>query len=285
MTRAATAALALLALHAAHPARPPAQKFSSRVEAVRVDVLVTQKGKPVLGLKPPDFEVLDNGVPQQVDLASFEQIPLNVVLVLDMSDSVEGERLDHLRSAGRALLERLEPADRAGLITFGHAVMLRSELTGDIGRLRSALDSATTPLGLTSLIDACYAGIALGESDIGRALVVVFSDGVDTLSFLSADDVIQIARRSDAVVYGASVRGENRAEFLRDLSDTTGGDLFQVDSTHDLGQTFLAILHEFRHRYLVSYSPRDVSNDGWHRLEVRVNRRNVTVKARPGYAR
>src|SRR5439155_10776055 len=78
--------------------------FSSKVEAVRVDVLVTERdgGSAILGLGPSDFEVLDNGVPQQVDLVSFEQIPLNVILVLDMSDSVAGERLDHLRGAGAA---------------------------------------------------------------------------------------------------------------------------------------------------------------------------------------
>lgn len=280
--RTAPVVLAVVVLAAGDADRLPAQTFAARVEAVRVDVLVTEKGKPVVGLRPADFEVLDNGVPQQIDLASFERIPLNVVLALDMSDSVEGARLDHLRSAGRALLERLEPDDHAGLITFGHSVMLRSELTGDIARLQSALDAAR-PAGLTSLIDASYAGIVLGESGPGRALVVIFSDGVDTLSFLSTDDVIRIARRSDAVVYGVSVRGENKPDFLQDLSDASGGDLFQVDSTHDLGQTFLAILDEFRHRYLVSYSPRGVTSEGWHRLEVRVKGRNLTIKARPGY--
>jgi hypothetical protein len=81
-----------------------APTFASKVEAVRVDVLVTDRGQPVRGLGRSDFEILDNGVLQQVDLVSFEQIPLNVILALDMSDSVAGERLDHLRSAGTALL-------------------------------------------------------------------------------------------------------------------------------------------------------------------------------------
>ena len=76
--------------------------FSSQVEAVRVDVLVTDKGQPVRGLAPAISRSVDNGVPQQVDLVSFEQIPLNVVLALDMSDSVAGERLEHLRTAGGA---------------------------------------------------------------------------------------------------------------------------------------------------------------------------------------
>src|SRR5580765_8077897 len=78
--------------------------FSSRVEAVRVDVLVTDNGQPVRGLGPADFEIRDNGVLQQIDLLSFEQIPLNVVLALDMSDSVAGDRLERLRTAGAAIL-------------------------------------------------------------------------------------------------------------------------------------------------------------------------------------
>ena len=82
--------------------------FAARVESVRVDALVTENGQPVPGLGPADFDVFDNGVRQDVDLVSFEQVPLDVVLVLDMSDSVAGERLDHLRSASDAALHEFE---------------------------------------------------------------------------------------------------------------------------------------------------------------------------------
>ena len=78
--------------------------FTSKIEAVRVDVLVTDNGQPVRGLGPADFEIVDNGVPQQVELVSFDEIPLNVILALDMSDSVAGERLEQLRGAGGGLL-------------------------------------------------------------------------------------------------------------------------------------------------------------------------------------
>ena len=84
--------------------------FSSRIEAVRVDVLVTDNGQPVRGLGPADFEIRDNGVVQQIDLVSFDQVPLNAVLALDMSDSVAGERLDRLRAAGNAVLAGLKSA-------------------------------------------------------------------------------------------------------------------------------------------------------------------------------
>ena len=158
--------------------------FSSKVEAVRVDVLVTDrdKGGAMLGLKPSDFELRDNGVLQQVDLVSFEQIPLNVVLALDMSESVSGNRLEQLREASSGLLGGLTRDDQAGLVTFTQRVVLGSKLTNDLAKIREAM----TPLndvGDTSIIDATYAAMMLGESDVGRGLVIVFSDGLDTASW------------------------------------------------------------------------------------------------------
>ena len=94
--------------------------------------------------------------------------------------------------------------------------------------------------------------------------------------------MLETARRGDVVVYGIEV-GERRASFPRDLSEATGGRLFAIEATTDLAATFSKILEEFRMRYLVSYSPQGVAPGGWHRLEVRVRNRNVTVKARPGY--
>ena len=281
MTSRLAAAAILFALTNAWPtvAQPPT--FSARTEVVRVDVLVTEKGQPVTGLRGADFEVLDNGVPQEVDLASFEQIPLNLVLVFDMSDSVAGERLQHLQLAGRALLEGLKPDDQAALITFSHVVTLGSSLTRDVGRVGTALSQAE-PAGETALVDASYAGMMLGESDVGRALVIVFSDGLDTSSWLSPDAVLEAAKRTDAVVYSVSVSGP-KATFLRELTELTGGSLFEIESMKDLRAVFLGILDEFRHRYLVSYSPRGVSPGGWHRIDVRVKGRGMAVKARPGY--
>ena len=256
--------------------------FSAKVEAVRVDVLVTDKAQTVLGLGPADFEILDNGVGQRVDLVSFDQIPLNVILAFDMSESVAGERLQQLREAGSAVVNGLKPPDQSALVTFSHLVSLRAALTKDVSAIRSALDT-TESAGDTALVDGSYAAMMLGESDPGRALVIVFSDGVDTSSWLSADAVLDTAKRSDVVVYGVSVRSPAKPEFLRDLSTFTGGRLFEIEKTANLGPTFLGILEEFRHRYLVSYTPHGVAKDGWHRLDVRINNHKATVKARPGY--
>jgi VWFA-related protein len=122
----------------------------------------------------------------------------------------------------------------------------------------------------------------VGESDVGRSLVIVFSDGLDTASWLTADAVVDVAKRSDVVVYAVSVRSPQKPDFLRDLTSTTGGRLLEVEKTTSLDAIFLGVLEEFRRRYLVSYTPRGVAPTGWHRLDVRV-KRNATVKARPGY--
>jgi VWFA-related protein len=280
MMRSTPLVLALLtAVAATGSAQTPS--FSSTVESVRVDVLVTENGRPVAGLRPGDFEVRDNGVLQRVDLASYEEIPLNVILAFDMSASLDVEGLEHLRSAGKALLAGLKQTDRAALVTFSEVVSQGAALTLDVGRVRSALDDAA-PFGQTSLVDATFTGMMLGESDAGRSLLIVFSDGIDTTSWLEADAVLDIAKRCDVVVYGVEV-SRRRLSYLKDLSAATGGRSIEIESTRDLNATFRGILEEFRQRYLISYSPHGVTGGGWHRLDVRVKGRGLTVRARPGY--
>jgi VWFA-related protein len=252
------------------------------VESVRVDVLVLDNGRPVRGLTAGDFEIADNGIPQQVDLVSFEQVPLDVVLALDMSDSLAGERLAHLQDAGRAVLDGLTKDDQAALVTFSNIVALGAPLSRDLAVARGALADAYGS-GDTSLVDGVYAAMMVGESDVGRALLIVFSDGLDTSSWLSADAVLESAKRSDVVAYSAAIGSVGGAPFLRELSALTGGTLYKIESTKDLRATFLGILDEFRHRYLVSYTPRGVAREGWHRLDVRLKNRRATIKARPGY--
>jgi VWFA-related protein len=283
---AAVTALAVAASWLASPlasieaARQPA--FTAKVESVRIDVLALDSGRPILGLKPADFEVVDNGVPQQVELVSFENIPLNVVLALDMSDSVAGERLEQLQDAGRAVLGGLSRGDQAAVVTFSNAVTLAAPLTADITLVRGALDEAWG-VGATSLADGVYAAMMVGEADAGRALVIVFSDGVDTSSWLSDDRVLDSATRGDAVAYAVGVGANGSSSFLRELASLTGGTAYNIDSTRDLRATFLRILDEFRHRYLVSYTPHGVGRNGWHRLDVRLKNRRATIRARPGY--
>jgi VWFA-related protein len=277
---AAVACAVMLGTTVAVAAQQPT--FSSRLDAVRVDVLVTDGGRPVRGLAPADFVVLDNGMPQTVDLATFETLPVNVILAFDQSGSVTGERLAQLQQAGRAVLGALAPRDQAALVTFSHRVQLRQPLTNNAGPVVDAV-GISQPGGQTSLFDGVYAGLLVGVNDAARNLVLVFSDGVDTASWLSAAQVIETARRSNAVVYTLSPKGAGSVEFLRELAGQTGGHAIEVESLRELSARFVTILDEFRHRYLLSYSPKGVTGPGWHRLEVRLKNRRATIKARSGY--
>lgn len=139
-----------------------------------------------------------------------------------------------------------------------NAVQLNARLTHDVGAVRDALGGARGK-GMTALIDGAYAGIMVGESDAGRGLPIVFSDGVDTSSWLRAEAVLDAAKRTDVVAYGVSVVSRLKPDFLHEM-------------------TTLTILDEFRHRYLVSYTPKGVPKNGWHKLDVRVKNRRATVK-------
>ncbi len=262
------------------PAQTPT--FTTRVEAVRVDVLVTDGGRVVRNLGPSDFEIFDNGVPQQVDLASFEQLALNVVLAFDVSGSVAGARMGHLRGAERAVLRVLGKEDRVSLVAFNRQLLLRAAAPGEAARIQNALEGIE-PTGETALVDGCFAGLVLAEAGAGRALLIIFSDGVDTASWLTADKVVAAAKQSDAVVYAVSAGQSQNVGFLERLTEDTGGTMFAVESTRNLESVFVKIVEEFRQRYLLSYSPRGVEKGGWHRLDVRVKGRRLSIKARPGY--
>jgi VWFA-related protein len=279
---AGTLALALLSGGEARPAAAPQEpRFTSSVELVRVDVLVTAGGKPVRGLQASDFDLFDNGVRQTVSFAAFEQ-PLNVILALDMSGSVAGARLADLKRASRLVLDGLRDGDRAALVTFSHLVVLAADLTADKSTVESVVDRLVGR-GETAVVDGAYAAMVLGEQDAGRSLVMVFSDGLDTASWLTPAAVVSIARRSDVVAYAVSTGGATQP-FLRDLAETTGGRSMDVSSTNVLSDTFVGILDEFRGRYLLGFTPQGTGHgDGWHRLQVRVKGRRVSVKARPGY--
>jgi VWFA-related protein len=270
----------IIALATLAAQQPP--RFEARRDLVRVDALVTEHGRPLAGLTAADFEIRDNGVLQRVDLMLSDEAPINAILALDLSESVAGDRLEQLRQANHALVGALRPDDRTALVGFTHAVRLRAPLTTDRAGVLGALH-APGGFGGTALFDASYTGLVLGDTDQGRSLMIVFSDGVDTASWLTAEAVHDAAQRTDTVAYAVSLPGSRRT-FLRDLAAETGGSVFEATSAGNLGATFVKVIDEFRHRYLLGYSPTDKNRVGWHRLDVRVKSRGgVSVKARPGY--
>jgi len=277
MMTTASVALALgLSISAAQ-----APTFTSRADIVLVDALVTDGRTPVAGLGRDDFELLDNGVPQTIGLVSQGQVPLSVLLAVDTSGSVSGARLSALEAAAGSVVSALHPADRLGIVTFGSRVHWERLASITPSAVADALRPVPDP-GDTSLFDAAYTALTLAESPGSRGLAIVFSDGVDTSSILRAASVLDTARRADVVLFGVSI-GDADQSFLRDLSDATGGRTLQVESERALGSTLGSIVAEFRSRYLISYTPSGVGQGGWHRLDLRVKGRNVTVNARPGY--
>jgi len=258
--------------------------FSIRTEEVRVDVLVSKDRKPVSGLKADDFEIFDNEVRQAVRSESFQQVPISVTLVLDMSESVSGDLADHLKAAGRALLSGLKKNERAALITFSHSVRLGCPTTTDLDRVRAALDRGQPEAsGRTSMIDASYAGLIQAESKADRPLLIMFSDGLDIGSWLTSEAVLDTTKFSDAVVYAVSAGRVPDRRFLQDITKITGGSFMKTESNKDLSAVFVGILEEFRQRYLLTYAPEGVPKGGWHELRVQVKRRGLEIKHRPGY--
>lgn len=258
-----------------------AQTFRSRVESVRLDALVLDRGRPVVGLRADDFEIRDNGALQAVTLLGAGALPMDVILLLDMSGSLSAERLGALRAAAGALLDALRPADRAALATFSREVQRAQALTHDVAAVRRALERET-PSGPTVLVDAMFAAIGMTEPG-DRCLLIVFSDGLDTASWLQPDAVVRAAERSEVVIYAVSTSTARHAPgLLRHVTDSTGGQLLEVDSA-SLPTAFTRVLDEFRQRYVLSYTLSSAPAVGWHRLDVRVKHRDLTVRTRAGY--
>jgi Ca-activated chloride channel family protein len=255
--------------------------FRARVDGVRIDVLVTENGRPMTSLTAADFDVRDNGVPQRIDLVSLGDVGVSVVLALDLSASIQGARLVTLRRAGHALVDALAPSDSAALLTFDRIAVRRVPLTTARDEIRAALDGAT-PNSHTALIDATQAALLMGATDASRTVVMVFSDGVDTASYTAASVVVDSARRANSVLYAVSA-SDDATPFLREVTGATGGRVIEIEGDDDPTPAFLEILQEFRRRYVVTFTPTNGAAGGWHRLDVRVTRGNARVRARPGY--
>jgi Ca-activated chloride channel family protein len=260
-----------------------APTFRTAVERVQLDVSATRGGRPVAGLTAADFLVADNGVNQQIASALVEDAALSVQLVLDTSSSVSGSRLQRLVNASNGLLASLRPSDRAGLITFSTAVEMKVPLTGDLDRVRRAL-MAVHGAGSTSLRDAVQLALETPSAEGTRMLILVFSDGVDTTSWLSDGDVVESARRSGAVVHVVEIRDADVTSYLPvELTEAAGGSIFSASSADDLARLFTHALAEMRARYTLTFAPRPAAVPGWHRLNVKARAAGIDVKARPGY--
>lgn len=255
--------------------------FRAGIEMVQLDVAVTRSGKPVAGLTAQDFDLTDEGVPQVIQSVAMSDVPLELTVVLDVSQSVSGRRMASLRSAVSQLLTRLKPEDRVSLISFSHRVRRLVPMGRDIEGVRDEL-SALEADGATGLRDAVYLSLQSSPHTGARPVVVVFSDGVDTASWLSEDEVVVAARRAGTVAHMLLMAPN---AFAERVADASGGRVWKISDDGELPRVFGSVLDEMRARYLLSYAPTPIGASGWHQIKVRVKGRSADVNARPGYFR
>jgi|SRR5579862_1241062 len=263
--------------------RPQQPVFRSGVHAVRIDVLATDRGRPIAGLTPDDFEVTDNGVPQKVDLATTAD-RVAVVVVLDLSGSVEQGALKELYAACQSLVGAMRPDDRAWLVSFADRWDLRIGPTTDMSRMKRALEQLK-PGGRTSMWDAVVSGVSLVTGMDGRSLVLVFSDGMDTSSWLDEDRAIDALKRSEVVLSSVQPRNVVAEPVpLERAARATGGTVLEAARAGHLPEQFVQLLNEFRLGYVLTYTPSGVGHDdGWHKLSVKLKNRPGKARAREGY--
>ncbi len=269
--------------------------FRSGTEIVRVDALVAAGGRPVTGLTAGDFEIRDNGVPQRVaSVTTTDRVQLG--LVIDASGSMSAERMRLARAAAERVIGQLESDDRYELFAFNDQVGLLGTSREPPDRVMARLTALRTG-GATSLVDAAYAATVYGAAAPGPKLLLLITDGRNNNSHLRATDAIDAARRHETVIYPVAVeldrawmRGtyehfkNDAVGLLRIIADETGGQMIEARWDERLAETVGGILAEYRQRYILTFTPEGVSrNDGWHRLEVHVRGRQVTVRARTRY--
>ena len=265
----------------------PLAQFSSSVQLVEVYVTVTDaKGDLVTGLRLEDFAVFEESVPQRITAFAFGEFPLTVVLGIDRSWSMAGEPLRLAKQASQTFLRALKPDDRSMVMAISSETEVIAALSAErVAQLR-AID-ALDPWSTTALHDGIIAALDRLESESGRQALVVFSDGNDRYSRHSAADVLDRARRSNALVYPIAI-GKSRPPMLAELAVLTGGRSFLLRDTRELEKTLATIARELRFQYLLGYTPSRPIVRGepeWRSIRVQLKSRpGLHVRARDGYA-
>jgi Ca-activated chloride channel homolog len=284
--------------------------FRGRGEAVRVFVTVTDRdGRLITDLEQDDFEVRDEGQPQPITLFDNSPQPIRLIVMLDVSGSMEGN-LPLLRAAADQLFGRLRPDDVARVGTFGNEVTISERFTSDPAALRAALPDRIAPDAPTPLWRAIDQALdAFGDDREQRPVILVLSDGKDSgpigfrRNFVSQAEVIDRARDEDVMIYGIGMRsrggrrappglgrGGLQAALTADLPDPglarvaqeTGGGYTEIGFGQDLGAAFARVADELHSQYLLGFAP--PKRDGKvHDLDVRVDQRGLKPRARKSY--
>jgi Ca-activated chloride channel family protein len=284
--------------------------FRGAADTVRLFVTVTDKdGRLVTTLTRDDFEVRDEGKPQPITLFDNTPQPIRLIVMLDVSGSMEGN-LPLLHRASAELFSRLRPDDVARVGTFGRDVEISASFTGDPEALRAALPQQIDPDAPTPLWRGLDEALtAFGDEAETRAVILVLSDGKDSgpigfrQPFVSQGEVIDRARDLDVMIYAVGMRSRGRhaprpgigpgglqAMLTADLPDPglarvaeeTGGGYTEIRGGEDLGAAFAQVADELHSQYLIGFDP--PKRDGKvHDIDVRTSTRGLKPRARKSY--
>ena len=273
------------------------QTFRSQVDAVTISVSIKKGNVPITDLSSTDFRLTDNGVPQQIELLTVETVPIDLSLFLDTSGSTAGVQ-DRMKRDLKTIVAMLRPIDRYRVITIGLSV--DESVPWQLAGPDVALDVRPVS-GISLIYDAISASLLHPIEPGRRHLVVGLTDGMDCGSVIDGPTLVEISARTEAVLHVIESHGQGAPEpngviawctprdgalvdFLERAADRTGGGKHSSVFGDPAIREFSKILADFRASYVLRYSPRGVSREGWHSVEVDVpNTRGATVRARSGY--
>lgn len=292
-------AVALFLLARVGLAQDQAPSFRTAIDLVSLNITVTDaKGQYVTDLNAEDFQIFEDGVFQELTLFNRTNLPIALSLLLDTSSSME-ERLVTAQEAAIGFANQLRPQDIAEVVDFDSRVEVLQTYTSDRQELEQAI-RRTVAGGSTSLYNAVYISLkgfqrirATQPDEVRRQALVLLSDGEDTSSLVSFDEVLDLAKRSETAIYciglqsrdSSSNRGFREATFaLRQLANQTGGRVFFIDDTEELAGVYAQISDELSSQYTVGYVSKNTRRDGgWRRIIAQVERPKLIVRTKQGY--
>ena len=275
---------------------PQAPSFRTGVDVVSLNVTVTDgTARFVTDLGQEDLLVYEDGVLQKITYFSRRQLPIALALLIDTSASMD-ERMETAQEAAIGFSRRLRPEDLAEIIDFDSRVDILQPFTNSVNELEDAIRQ-TSAGGSTSLYNALYISLKelkkapLRVEDVRREAIVVLSDGEDTSSLVTFEEVLDLAKRSETAIYSIGIStddggtGFREADFvLRQLAHETGGRAFFPDDADDLAGIYEQISDELSSQYSVGYVSANPLRDGqWRRIVVRANREKIATRTKQGY--
>jgi Ca-activated chloride channel homolog len=263
------------------------------VVAVSVPVVVKDyRGHFVKGLKQESFRVFENGVPQVITYVDVENVPLDVVVAVDISGSM-ARSMPKLKTTVKRFLDALSGTGQANshvnvtVLAFNNRTYVISKSDDSQAKRTAEIDSLQASGG-TSLYDAMLSAIDLLGKDISRKAIIVFTDGDDRSSLSSLEPVEKRIRDSDATVYmitqGAGAQMEAVRKVVNHISEISGGRAFSTEKIEELEKALGYITDDLTHQYLIGYSPTNTAHDGTERkITVRTTSNSHEIRARDGY--